>query len=267
MSAKNIGDVTVESVKEKKKSVSISFSNGEKVSLSPDAFVEFLLYEGKKVEPEEMKKILAYAEEDDYYVYALRLLAKEIYTSYILRGKLINKGADPKVAQRVVDRLTEDGLVNDEEYAKIYVNDIAEFRLYGKNRTLAKLKEKGISEEILSSFEFKEEDEEKRAKRSCESLDRRYAKYPYEKKKEKAYEYLLGRGYDRELVRKIVEECISETPKDLEKELLAKDFYLAKHKYYKIEDLYKRKQKIMALLLRKGYRYEDINALIEEEYK
>ncbi|MCR5078405.1 MAG: RecX family transcriptional regulator [Bacilli bacterium] len=267
MSEKNIGDITVVSVKEKKKSVSISFSNGEKVSLSPDAYVEFLLYVGKKIEPEEMKKILKYAEEDDYYVYALRLLSKDMYTSYVLRGKLIGKGAEPIVAKRVVARLINDGLINDEEYARIYVEDIAEFRLYGKNKTIARLKEKGIGEEVLSKFDFPDEEEEERATRCCLALNKKYAKYPYEKKKERAYEYLLGRGYDHTLAKKVIEECIEETPEELERELLEKDFYLARHKYYKIDDLYKRKQKILAHLLRKGYHYDDINELIQEEFK
>ena len=267
MSEKNIGDVITRiRVRKTHKGVVIYFASGEKIPLSQDSYVDFRLYEGKEMSSEEMKKLLSFGEEDEYYSYALKLLSKEVYTSHDLLLKMTRKGASVDVAKAIVKRLREAGLIDDEAYARVYATDLADFRLYGKNKTLAKLREKGIPPRILETLVFPPEKELERACRYVEVLNKKYAKTPSAKKKQKAFVALLEKGYDREIAYEAIEQNLNATPANVEEESLAKDFYVAKNKYLKYEDLYVRKQKIFAYLSRKGYRYEDIKAAIEEEY-
>ena len=266
MSEKSTGDV-ISAIKTRKKNkgVTLLFASGEKIKLSEAAYSDFRLYEGKEVGSEEMKQLLAFGMEDEFYTYALRLLNKEIYTSYDLFNKLTHKGASYEVARSIIKRLREAKLIDDEEYARIYATDLADFRLYGKNRTIARLKEKGISDEIISRLSFPDDKELERAIRFIELLNKKLSKTPSNRKKSKAFSALLAKGYDREIAQEALKKLAS-TPEAIEAEALAKDFYIAKNKYYKYEDLYIRKQKIFAYLGRKGYRYEDIKRLLEEEY-
>lgn len=267
MSEKNIGDVIKEiKLRKKKKGVYVIFESGEKIALSESSYSDFRLYEGKEVSVSEMEKLLAFVDEDQYYSYALRLLGKEIYTSYGIFGKLLHKGANVDLARSIVKRLKEDGLIDDEEFAAVYANDIADFRLYGKNKTIAKLKEKGIPNEIIAKLSFPDEKEYDRACRYVETLNKKLSKTPSSRKKAKALASLIARGYEREIATEALEATLASTPKNVEEESLKKDFFIAKNKFLKFEDLYIRKQKIFAYLARKGYKYEDIKRVIEEEY-
>ena len=244
MSEKNIGDVIKEiKLRKKKKGVYVIFESGEKIALSESSYSDFRLYEGKEVSVSEMEKLLAFVDEDQYYSYALRLLGNSI-----------------------VKRLKEDGLIDDEEFAAVYANDIADFRLYGKNKTIAKLKEKGIPNEIIAKLSFPDEKEYDRACRYVETLNKKLSKTPSSRKKAKALASLIARGYEREIATEALEATLASTPKNVEEESLKKDFFIAKNKFLKFEDLYIRKQKIFAYLARKGYKYEDIKRVIEEEY-
>ena len=91
-------------------------------------------------------------------------------------------------------------------------------------------------------------------------------KYLVTRKKAKGLASLIARGYEREIATEALEATLASTPKNVEEESLKKDFFIAKNKFLKFEDLYIRKQKIFAYLARKGYKYEDIKRVIEEEY-
>ena len=250
----------------KKSSVTVAFSNGESVSLSFDAYSDLRLYAGKEIEPKEMALIKKLGEEDQYYSYAVSLLSSSMYTTFGLRGKLMAKGADKATASSIVRRLVKEGLLNDEEYAHAYLEEVASPRLYGKQKAIQKLKEKGISAEILASLPFDEEEEYEKALKVCASLNRSLAKLPTAKKKEKAYATLIERGYEGDIARRAIEEALESTPSEIEDESLEKDFELAKRKFRSTTPLLARKRKIYAFLARKGYHYEKINALLEDMY-
>ena len=256
--------VSVLAVKAKKDSVRVYLSSGEKLSMSPDSFTEFRLYEGKELSLEEQKKIRAYIDQDEVYQRAMRYLGRELYASTELRRKLLDKGYDSKTVNQVIDRLKKARLLDDAHYAKVFAEDVAELRGIGHNRVLYELRSKGLPDEILSSITFSPEQEKERARLLGESLNRRYGKTPQAKRKMKIYRSLLDKGFDESLAHEVA--SLAATPDDpaVAQEELERCFNLALVKYERKYQGYDLRNHIYAYLVRKGFPYDQVKDYLEE---
>ena len=80
---------------------------------------------------------------------ALYLLQKQDYTEYKLKRKLYNSGYPESVIEDALKYVKEYGYVDDEKYARSFVNSHAE--TLNKTRLILKMKSRGISDEIISN--------------------------------------------------------------------------------------------------------------------
>jgi regulatory protein len=86
--------------------------------------------------------------ESDVREIALRYLARRDYSCAELAAKLLQRGAASEVAEAVVERLGEAGLVSDERFAEVF----ARYRSqggYGPMRIRAELRQKGVKGELI----------------------------------------------------------------------------------------------------------------------
>ncbi len=261
MSGKQIGNV-IKEIKKKSSIVIVVLSSGEKLKLSHSSYTEFRLYEGKELSEEELAKLCSYEKEGEFYDYALRLLGKDNYTVSMISKKLLGKGADEKQIASILTRLEKEDLLNDERYAKVFVEDVAALRCIGKNKVLAELRVKGIGNDILSKLEFPEEKECEKASTAASFLDKKYAKAANGAKKDKAIRALIGRGFTYEVAAKAVETMLTPNDEEEEKSRLLRDFELAYARYSRKYEKKKTLEAVLKSLLRKGYDYEDVSSLI-----
>ncbi len=261
VSGKQTGNA-IKEIKKKSSTVVVILSNGEKLKLSHSSYTEFRLYEGKELGEEELASLLSYEKEGEFYDYALRLLGKDNYTVSAITNKLLSKGADAKQTSSIIERLKKEDLLDDERYAKVFVEDIAELRCLGKNKILAELKHKGIDEGILSKLEFPEEKEFERACTAASLLDKKYAKAANGAKKDKAIRALITRGFSYDVASRAIEEKLTPNDKEEEKSRLLRDFELAYARYSRKYEGKKIYESVIKSLLRKGYDYDDISSLI-----
>ena len=266
MSERRIGESTiaVEAVKAKKDGVRVYLSSGEKLIMSPDSFTEFHLYEGKELSPEEEKKIRSYIDQDEAYQRAMRYLGRELYASMELRRKLLDKGYDSKAVNQVIHRLEEARLLDDEHYARVFAEDVAELRGIGHNRVMYELRSKGVSDAILSSLSFSLEKEKERAMLIGESLNRRHAKTPQAKRRLKIYRALLDKGFDETVAHEVASTSATPDDPDVEMAELERHFNLALIKYERKYQGYDLRNHIYAYLIRKGFPYDDVKQYLEE---
>lgn len=66
-----------------------------------------------------------------------------------LREKLVKWGLHASDATRVVQRLTEQGFIDEERFAKAFVNDKFKFNGWGRIKIGHQLRQKGISSDII----------------------------------------------------------------------------------------------------------------------
>ncbi len=123
--------------------------------------------------------------------YAFGLIAKKRYTCRELKEKLEKKGFS---AEPIIERLKELNYLNDLEYARDYTIK-KQNEGYGKYKIMYQLKNKGISEDIISDLQF-----------SNEKLEDIFLKKLQKIKgnKQKIYAFLINRGFDSEEIKNLI---------------------------------------------------------------
>lgn len=64
--------------------------------------------------------------------------------------KLTTWGVSPTEQQRIIDRLQEEGFINEERYCRAFVNDKIRFNRWGKVKIAAALYEKRLPQEYIA---------------------------------------------------------------------------------------------------------------------
>lgn len=178
-----------------------------------DLVVSRRLVVGKIIAPEDLEKILFEAEvgklmEKMYRLWSIRQRSeKEVRDYFRIRKKDISKVA----IDALVENLKKKGMVNDLEFAKVWVEARRKSRQKGIRAIKAELFQKGIEKEIIEevvSGQVTGYSEEELAKQALEKKMRVWKNLDPQKFKQKAYEFLMRRGFEYEVVKGAVEKLI-----------------------------------------------------------
>lgn len=126
---------------------------------------------------------------------AAALIAGRMYTCGEICSKLKMKGCDEDMAQSVVMEFAEAGILNDEEYAKMYIHDGLNVHLKGMFRLKQELIRKGVAKSVIErAAESFEENEQSGL---LDYIQMRYPSGCFEDRRsmEKAKAHLIRRGY------------------------------------------------------------------------
>jgi regulatory protein len=134
---------------------------------------------------------------------AIRLLAGRAHGRAELEAKLRKKGFDADAISKALARLDELGLTDDRAFAQSCMTGMARRRPEGRLKTRARLKQKGLPDEIIdeaiTSF-----DQAALCRAAAEKRIRTLTG-PSEQKKKKLIAFLKNRGFDWETIRETVE--------------------------------------------------------------
>ncbi len=81
---------------------------------------------------------------------AFRLLARRAQSKKELKEKLLDRGFEKAVVDRIVKTFTDDGYLNDETFARDWARHLARNRHYGNRRIEMSLAGKGISKDLIA---------------------------------------------------------------------------------------------------------------------
>lgn len=128
---------------------------------------------------------------------ALRRVASAPRTCFQLREDLVARGVTPELADRIVSRFLEVGLLNDSEFARMWVE--SRHRTRGSARTVLRreLRERGVADEIVAgALEHLDADSERqRALELARARLRRSTSVAADRKERRLIAYLVRRGY------------------------------------------------------------------------
>lgn len=185
-----------------------------------DLVVEHRLVVGKIIEPSLLEKLLFEAEvgkltERIYALWNVRPRSEKEVRDYLknLSFKRKVKGQE-EISQSardlLVEKLKQKKLLNDEDFARAWVESRRRNKKKGKIALKAELFQKGIDREIIGKIleETDSQDEESSARQALEKKMKLWSTLPYLEKKKKAYEFLLRRGFEYEIVRGVIENFI-----------------------------------------------------------
>lgn len=243
--------------------VTITFANDVKIKLLPRVYSEYYLYVGKRLSIEEFKNLQVANEDAKIKDYAFGLFVNFSYSESELVKKLKAKKASPKIIEETVLALTNANLLNDARYAKEKARTLQE-SFYGPYYIKNYLKDKGISEDIIKDVLSSPYDY---ATSLATYLKKPASQVSAKNKKdrdEKLTNKLLRRGFPFEVVTHAISELPGLTDEQVLKNL-QKDYEKIRYRYARTYEGDELKQRILRYLSQKGYNYNEIIKMLEEE--
>ncbi len=200
---------TVEKNKEKGM-VRVFIDDNYSFSIPEQDYISNKLYEDMIISEEQLSiirdKVLVRSARER----AVRYLTFKDRSEYEILKKLIDAGFDKNVAQNAVDELRTIGYLDDTRYAMKYLSERIRTKALSKKSLGFELKNKGIDKEIIEKAlsEFEIDDYEVALREG----KRKFGKYDLNDKKteQRAYRFLLHRGFSYEIVNKVIKEMKKE---------------------------------------------------------
>ena len=173
------------------------------------------LFTGKHLDEEAVEKIVTADSRERAHQIAVNFISYRPRSSKEIIDKLSRKGFAEDLIRAVVDKLRELLLINDLEFARMFVRDKLRGKPMGRALLRRKLHEKGISyqsaEHVLNEC-VTEESEQEAAKtlatRKLEMSRTRFSKLDPAVRQKRLADYLLNRGFSGEVAYKTARSII-----------------------------------------------------------
>lgn len=218
--------------------------------------ITYNLFKGANLEDADIETIKAAEFKQKAYTQALVYATGQMRTSQQVSQKLSERGYAAHVIQEVVQRLTDDHVINDELYAQTYVDQAISAGKLGPRGVQFKLQQAGIDKFVIEDALVAYDVDDQVAAltvRVANLLEKnsRYSKFMAE---QKTQQKLLQQGFDLNLIKQAIQNYrLNETPDEmLEWDNLDRDATIAANRYADYTG-WEFKQKVKAMLYRKGY--------------
>ena len=154
---------------------------------------------GQILSDEKISALLAADHENSAMQRAIEFISYKSRTSEEVRSKLQVSGFDEDLIEKTIFKLSENGVLNDEEYAVQWVEDRLRLKPRSKRMLVYELRKKGISDELIQSA-VEDVDDYHSAYVIAESRLYRYVQLPKFEFRNKLGSYLAGKGYSFEVI-------------------------------------------------------------------
>jgi regulatory protein len=158
---------------------------------------------GDILSDEEIEELLLQDSIQAAFDKTLKYLAYRPRSSAEIKRYLREKGVDPRVSERVLDRLRSAGLVDDLAFGRYWVENRESFGPRGRRLLAQELRAKGIGQGLIDEV-LTDVDEGTSAYQAAVQRAARYARLDDEAFREKMYGFLRRRGFDYEVTRETI---------------------------------------------------------------
>ncbi|WP_026896169.1 recombination regulator RecX [Clostridiisalibacter paucivorans] len=209
-----MGTITkIEQQKKNESRVNIYIDNKFFLGISTEIVYKLRLNKGVEIEEDKLKEIV---DEENYIKAkntAFNILSHNMQSEENIRFKLGKKDYEQHTIDRVIKILKEYKMIDDQELAKMIVNDKKHIKRYGRNRIKQDLYKKGIDKDIIEyaiKSQIKEDEEYKNAL----YLGQKKLRVIKDKDKRKVYEklsrHLIYKGFNYDIVKKVVRQLLND---------------------------------------------------------
>ncbi len=168
-------------------------------SLSEDALLSSKLHHGQELEPQQVGELKLLSSGDKLYGQVCRYIALRLRTAWEVSRYLERKQAPPALINELLNKLSKLGLVNDAEYAKVYIHDRQLLRPTSRLKISFELRKKHVSVEIIENALNASEDIEQTALKNLIERKRQQSRYQDETK---LMQYLARQGFHYSDIKK-----------------------------------------------------------------
>lgn len=162
---------------------------------------------GQALRDDDIARLQMQDEVERAYERALNFLSYRPRSEAEVRRNLRQKNAENTVVEAVVERLTQAGLLNDQEFARYWVENRLQFNPRGARALRHELREKGVPTSIIADA-LADFDEEAAARKAAEAGARRLTHLESRDFRRRLGAHLARRGFSYAVIEPLVEEML-----------------------------------------------------------
>ncbi len=251
-------------IEKKKRLYLLELDESDKLYITEDTIVRFMLTKGMSVSKEKLNQIRQFAQFSYGKNLALDFLSFKQRTEKEVKDYLYKHEIEAAIIPQVLENLKADRWINDKQF----VISIAEQNLSSGDKGAfvikQKLIQKGIStatiDGVLGDYDFTEV-----AERVAQKLLRKYeGKLAFKALKDKLSQSLTNKGFSYQEAKIAVEGLELEKDDETEEELIYQELDKQYRKYSRKYEDYDLKQRLTQALARKGYDFDAIRSALRD---
>ena len=157
-----------------------------------------------------MKRRVAGPPQADAYDAAVRYLGPRPRSVSEIRRHLRTKRYDDGAIDKAIDKLRAQRYIDDEAFARYWIEQRDRFRPKGKRAIQSELLQKGVSREAieLAMGDRQPDDEVKRARAVIRRPITRWQAMDVNERKRKIHQYLAARGFSYDVIEEVIERPV-----------------------------------------------------------
>ncbi len=201
----------IEKQKKDKKRYNIYLEGEFFCGLYEDTILKYGIAAGDGISESELNVIRDF----DEYIYgkkvAMDFLSYRIRTNAEIRKKLRSKKLSESIIEKVIEHLTDLGLLNDEEFARQLITEKIKRKPIGRKLLKQKLFEKGVpavTGELVMDKIFSTVDEKQMAVWNFTKYYKKIKDKEINERKRRVFDYLARKGFDFDIVNEVIRENI-----------------------------------------------------------
>lgn len=235
-------------------------------SVDESVLVEFRLRKGLELTSEMIADIKEQDLVHKHYTQAIRYLSYRMRTEKEVRDYLMRKGASPEDIEEIIARLTKEKLIDDREFAEMFVRSRIDTSTKGPKLIAQELQGKGVSgAAITEALEtFTRELQYEKCHQFIEKKLKQSSRHSFRKRMEQIKMNLLNKGFSRDVVSEAAMEFTAEKNEDAEWDALVFQGEKLLRKYERQLSGYDLENKLKEGLYRRGFQFDLIVRFIQE---
>ncbi len=162
------------------------------------------LYRGRELDEAQLQALQTEARLGPALAMALRFLSFRARSEQEIRRRLTRGKVEPEVQERVLARLRRDGLIDDAEFARQWVDNRLTFSPRGAHLLAAELRQRGVEKPLVEEALTALPDETETALELGRARLRQLRGLDYRQFRGKLAGFLLRRGYDYHIADEVV---------------------------------------------------------------
>jgi len=176
-------------------------------SLSDTALLDAKLFVGQNLTDQELKEYKELSADDKIYGLVLRYVAIRPRSKWEIQTYLARKHSPLPLQEKILNKLSNNGLVNDESFARSWIDNRRLLKPVSRRRLQLELRQKHVSDEIIEQSLADDETDERAVLKELITRKRRQTKY---QDQEKLLAYLARQGFNYGDIKDVLTELDQE---------------------------------------------------------
>jgi regulatory protein len=168
---------------------------------------------GQELSEEKIEQLVAEDGRERAFQQAMLFLSYRARSESEIRRNLRKHEFSEPVIEQTIERLRQDGLANDDQFAQAWVENRTTFRPRSRRMMAMELKQKGLADEAIHSA-IQNVDDEASAYEAAQKRAARFKGLEWNDFRRKLSEFLARRGYSYSVIAPVVTRIWNETHAD-----------------------------------------------------